>query len=111
MCDEVLRARKRDSSLSTHHHIARRLESPLMAIIGIDFGAKRIGVATSDSGEIATPHSVLRNESDVIAKLAALGEQLGGELFAVGVARDEPRLRDFAERLRHKTCQKVVRLH
>ena len=79
-----------------------------VAIIGIDFGARRIGIAVSDSGEIATPHSVLRNEGDVIARLAALGEQLEAELFVVGIARGEQRFRDFAERLRQKTCKEVV---
>ena len=80
----------------------------MSAIIGIDFGARRIGIATSDSGEIATPHSVLRNEGDVLGKLAALGEQLGAEEFVVGIARGEQRFRDFAERLRQRTCKEVV---
>jgi putative Holliday junction resolvase len=77
-------------------------------ILGIDLGSKRIGIATSDSGEIATPHSVMRNEDDVIAKLAALGEQLGAALFVVGIARGEQRFKDFAERLRQRTCKEVV---
>ena len=77
-------------------------------VIGIDLGAKRIGIASSASGEIATPHSVLRNEGDVIAKLAALGDEIGAETFVVGIARGEQRFRDFAERLRQKTCKEVV---
>ena len=77
-------------------------------IIAIDLGSKRIGIATSDSGEIATPHSVVRNEGDVIAKIAALGEQLGADLYVVGIARDGQRFKDFAERLRQRTCKEVV---
>ena len=37
-----------------------------MSIIGIDLGSKRIGIAVSDSGIMATPHSVMRNEGDII---------------------------------------------
>ena len=48
-----------------------------MPIIGIDLGAKRIGIATSDSGEIATPHSVLRNEGDVVANRYRIRRQAG----------------------------------
>jgi putative Holliday junction resolvase len=44
----------------------------------------------------------------VIAKLASLGDQLECELFVVGIARGEARFRDFAERLRQKTCKEVV---
>ena len=43
-----------------------------MPIMAIDWGARRIGIAVSDSGTIATPHSVLRNEGDVVDKLAGL---------------------------------------
>ena len=85
-----------------------------MAFLGIDYGAKRIGIAVSGSGEIATAHSVLRNEGDVAAKVAALGEELEAETYVVGIARrahsasGEQRFRDFAERLRQKTCKEVV---
>lgn len=85
-----------------------------MAFLGIDFGAKRIGIAVSGSGEIATAHSVLRNEGDVAEKIAALGEQLEAETYVVGIARrahgasGEQRFRDFADRLRQKTCKEVV---
>ena len=45
-------------------------------MIGIDYGGKRIGVAVSDSGVLASPHSVIANEGDVIAQLDQLGRQL-----------------------------------
>jgi len=83
-----------------------------MSIIGIDLGAKRIGIAVSDSGVMATPHSVLRNEGDIIEKLTMLGQQLDTKTFVVGVPRrpgtNEQRFHDFAERLRQKSCKEVV---
>lgn len=85
-----------------------------MSIVGIDFGSRRIGIAVSDSELLATPHSVIRNEGDVIAKIAGIGSDLGAELFVVGIARraksssGEQRFRDFAERLRQRTCKEVV---
>jgi len=84
-----------------------------VAIVGIDYGAKRIGIAISDSGVLATPHSVLPNEGDVIGKIDALGRELEAETFVVGVARrgggpGEQRFHDFADRLRQRTCKRVV---
>jgi len=83
-----------------------------MSIVGIDFGAKRIGIAVSDSGIMATPHSVMRNEGDIIEKLSNLGRELEAETFVVGVPRrpgaDERKFRDFAGLLRQKTCKEVV---
>jgi putative Holliday junction resolvase len=83
-----------------------------VSIIGIDLGSKRIGIAVSDSGIMATPHSVMRNEGDIIEKLSVLGQQLDAHTFVVGVPRrpgaDDRKFRDFAERLRQKTCKEVV---
>jgi putative Holliday junction resolvase len=85
-----------------------------MSIIAIDYGGRRIGVAVSDSGAIARPYSVVKNEGDVVEKLASLVRALDGETIVVGVARrpnsriGEEKFRDFAERLRQKTCTSVV---
>ena len=79
-----------------------------MTFLGIDLGARRIGIATSDSGSIASPHSVIRNEGNIIDKVAALGAQLGAEVFVVGIARGEQRFKNFADELRQKTCKEVV---
>jgi putative transcription antitermination factor YqgF len=89
-----------------------------VSILGIDLGSRRIGIAVSDSGVVATPHSVLRNEGDVVAKLATLGQQLEAEEFVVGIPRrahasvhetaNIQKYRDFAEKLRQKTCKPVV---
>ncbi len=83
-------------------------------IIGIDLGARRIGIAVSDSGIMATPHSVLRNEGDVLAKLASLAGELEASSFVVGIPRRthasaaEQKYRDFADALRQRTCKEVV---
>ena len=85
-----------------------------MSIIAIDYGGRRIGVAVSDSGTIATPHSVVRNEGEIIDKLARIAAELDAETIVVGIARransesGEQKFRDFAERLRQKTCKPVV---
>ncbi len=82
--------------------------------MAVDLGAKRIGVAVSDSGILATPHSVLRNEGDVVAAVAGLAERLEASTIVVGIPRrqhPDPKqqvFRDFAEKLRQKTCRDVV---
>ena len=76
--------------------------------MAIDWGARRIGIAVSDSGTIATPHSVLRNEGDVVEKLAGLARELGAETIVVGVARNGRKFHELAEQLRQKTCKRVV---
>lgn len=82
--------------------------------MAIDLGAKRIGIAVSDSGVLATPHSVLRNEGDVVAKLAHLGRELEAEEYVVGIPRrthasaNDQKYRDFADALRQQTCKPVV---
>jgi putative Holliday junction resolvase len=84
-----------------------------VAVIGIDYGAKRIGVAVSDSGVLATPHSVVQNDAVALDKLDQLGRELEADTFVVGIARrndprGEKRFHDFAERLRQRTCKQVV---
>jgi putative Holliday junction resolvase len=79
-----------------------------MPIMAIDWGARRIGIAVSDSGTIATPHSVVRNEGDVVEKLAALARQLDADTIVVGIARGAEKFRRLAEQLRQKTCKPVV---
>ena len=85
-----------------------------MSIIAIDYGGRRSGVAVSDSGTIARPHSVLKNEGEVLDKLASLVRELDAQTIVVGVPRrphsndGAQKFRDFAERLRQKTCKVVV---
>jgi putative Holliday junction resolvase len=83
-------------------------------ILAIDLGSKRVGVAVSDSGVVATPHSVIRNAGDLVAKIAHLGGELDVDEYVVGLPRlaragaGERKFRDFAEALRQKTCKTVV---
>ena len=85
-----------------------------MPLIGIDYGGKRIGVAVSDSGILASPHSVIANEGDVIGRLDQLGRELDAETYVVGVPRrarssdGEAKFERFAEELRQRTCKPVV---
>ena len=82
--------------------------------MAIDLGAKRIGIAVSDSGVVASPHSVLRNEGDVVEKLARLAGELDAEELVVGIPKRthasaaEQKYRDIAEALRQRTCKPVV---
>ena len=86
--------------------------------MAIDLGAKRIGIAVSDSGVLASPHSVVKNEGDVVEKLARLAGELGAEELVVVIPRRthasalnkamEQKFRDFAEALRQRTCKPVV---
>jgi putative Holliday junction resolvase len=68
----------------------------------------------SESGIIATPHSVIRNEGDAVEKVARVGSELEADLYVVGIARramtaaGEERFRTFADALRQKTCKAVV---
>lgn len=85
-----------------------------MSVIAIDYGGRRIGIAVSDSGVVATPHSVVRNEGDVVDKLARLAKELDADTIVVGLPRrahasaSERKFRDLAERLRQTTCKDVV---
>jgi putative holliday junction resolvase len=59
--------------------------------LGIDLGAKRIGVALSDSaGTLATPYEVVARSGDRQRdhrRLAALAEEAGAEVLVVGLPR------------------------
>jgi putative holliday junction resolvase len=89
-------------------------DEPLLPIVAIDLGGKRIGIAVSDSGVLATPHSVIRNEGNVVEKLARIGSELGAALYIVGIPRREHRTpaereyEEFAETLRQRTCKRVI---
>ena len=85
-----------------------------MTTIGIDYGGKRIGVAVSDSGVLASPHSVIANEGDVVAQLDRLGKELDVETWVVGIPRrarshdGEAKFHRFADELRQRTCKPVL---
>lgn len=47
-----------------------------MKYIGIDYGAKRIGIAISDKdGRIAFPHKTIDNRRDVASRIARMAEE------------------------------------
>lgn len=91
-----------------------------MAILAVDYGTRRVGLAVSTSGVLATPHSVILNEGtleDLASRIATLGEELEAERYVVGLPRrsrsgsDDPALapyRALAEALRQKTRKKVI---
>lgn len=85
-----------------------------MSLMAIDYGGRRIGIAVSDSEVVATPHSVVRNEGDVVEKLARLANELDADTIVVGLPKRahaspaEQKFRDLAERLRQRTCKEVV---
>ena len=87
---------------------------PPMSLMAIDYGGRRIGVAVSDSGVVATPHSVVRNEGDVVETLSRLAREVGAETIVVGLPRRahagaaERKFHDLADRLRQTTCKEVV---
>ena len=84
-----------------------------MSILGIDYGTRRIGVAVSESGVLATPHSVVPNEGNVVDALAKLANDLDATTIVVGLPRrpsgdSEKKFRDFAAMLRKRTGKDVV---
>ena len=58
-----------------------------MRLLALDIGEKRIGIATSESGIFATPHSVLHRKSkkEDFARLQRLIKVLEIELVIVGM--------------------------
>ncbi|MGZ8868528.1 MAG: Holliday junction resolvase RuvX [Thermoanaerobaculia bacterium] len=87
---------------------------PFTANNGIDNGARRIGIAVSESGLLASPHSVMPNEGDVVSRIASLAAQLGADTLILGIPRrarsrdGEQKFQDLAEKLRQQTCKPVV---
>lgn len=80
--------------------------------LGIDYGAKRIGIAVSDNGgTIAFPRTVIPNDAHAITAIVAIAQQEGIRTFVIGDTRasggrantitDEAE--DFARRLEHKS--------
>ena len=82
--------------------------------MAIDYGGKRIGIAVSESGVLASPHSVVANDGDAVAKIARLADEIGAETLILGLPRrartnaGEAKFHELAERLRQKTCKPVV---
>jgi putative holliday junction resolvase len=86
----------------------------MAVVVAVDFGEKRIGVATSDaSGLLATPRVTLTRRSDAAAieALARFSRNEEAELVVFGIPRspegvESPlasRIRSFAARFERKT--------
>lgn len=58
-----------------------------MRFMALDVGEKRVGIATSESGVLAAPHSVLHRKSkkDDFARLRRLAEELKIDRIIVGL--------------------------
>jgi putative Holliday junction resolvase len=88
-----------------------------VSIVGIDYGGRRIGIAVSESGLLATPHSVIANDGDldsVVERLAGLASTLEAEVLVLGVPRravsrmGEDKFEHLAAALRQRTCKEVI---
>ena len=75
-----------------------------MRILAVDFGEKRIGLATSDAtGTLATPRRTLARRADpeAMAEILRFCEEEGIELILLGIPRSpEGRESGFAARIR-----------
>ncbi|MEO6260162.1 MAG: Holliday junction resolvase RuvX [Thermoanaerobaculia bacterium] len=82
--------------------------------MAIDFGTRRIGIAVSESESLASPHSVVRNEGDIVSRLAAIAAGVAAHTIIVGIPRrthhhpEEEKFRRLADALRQQTCKEVV---
>lgn len=60
-----------------------------MKLVGIDFGEKRVGVASTDeSGEFALPRTVLPNDAGLLQAVISLCEREGAERVILGESKD-----------------------
>ena len=65
-----------------------------MSSLGIDYGSRRVGIAISYSDELATPHSVLKNEGDLddlADRIVRLADELEVERMILGVPKQKYR--------------------
>lgn len=92
----------------------------MVRAVGVDFGTRRVGLAVSTSGVLATPHSVVSNDGSieaVVERIVSLGEEIAADLYVVGLPRrtrsgsDDPALepyRALASVLGQRTRKEVV---
>ena len=89
-----------------------------MKYVGIDYGAKRLGIAVSDAdGTIAFPRGTLENDSGIIDRLAKRVQEEKAEHIIVGDTRSFSGLEnpvteasdEFVERLKKATGLPVIR--
>ncbi len=89
-----------------------------MRFLGIDYGAKRIGIAVSDDdGRLAFPKEIIQNDREVISKIVEIIEEGGVEEVVVGESLDflgeaNPISREierFVSKLQEKFLAKIHR--
>jgi len=60
-----------------------------MKYLGIDYGAKRIGLAISDSGgQMATAYGILNNDADFFDEFTSIVKKEGVQALVVGKSHD-----------------------
>jgi putative Holliday junction resolvase len=60
-----------------------------MRLIGIDYGEKRVGIALSDeSGTMAFPHSVLKNDKNLLKNIKKICDEKGIKKVVIGLSLD-----------------------
>lgn len=77
--------------LSYHFHQSGSDEFCILAMryLGIDFGAKRVGLALSDeSGTLAFPYSVLKNDKTLLAEVERIVKEQKVKLVVLGESKD-----------------------
>ncbi|RJQ34228.1 Holliday junction resolvase RuvX [Candidatus Parcubacteria bacterium] len=59
-----------------------------MKFLGLDYGAKRVGLALSDDeGKFAFPHIVLQNDRTLLKNIEEIGREKGIEVIVIGDTR------------------------
>lgn len=60
-----------------------------MRILGIDYGSKRVGLAlTNEAGTMAFPHSVLKNNEELLRELERIIEKEAVETIVIGHSKN-----------------------
>lgn len=60
-----------------------------MILMGIDYGAKRVGIASTDSaGEFALPRAVVQNDGNLLHEVLRLVEELKVGKIIIGESRN-----------------------
>jgi len=58
-------------------------------IIGIDYGSKRVGIATSDEGrQFALPHSVITNDDNLVETVRKIAQECDSREIVLGESRN-----------------------
>ena len=80
-----------------------------MRALGIDMGTVRVGVAVSDpSGTMATPHSTLPADDDLVATIVGLARELACETVVVGLPRGMSGRDTASTRMSREMAAKLV---